>query len=179
MRLRLLLALFAPVAALPAIAMAELPAFGTPKHVCSALDDQGVRGGIWKRDNAGFEGTDFFAFKCISDPVLVQGAANSSFFTTLNYFAEGRTVDHVEIVKLVLNIHDSKSRDQGRAQFTAMSAALLHALDIAPPPELTEAMRDVRAVDVPTAFGRIRFEVWKVPVERQRLTIEASTALRG
>src|SRR5882724_5909761 len=133
MRLQLLLALFVPLMAVAAPAAQPLAAFGSPKAVCGALDGEGFRVGSWRRDSEGFEGTDFFAFKCIADPVIVPGPGNASFFTSLNFFAEGRTVDRVEIVKLVLNVHDPKSRDKGRAKFAATSACLLRSLGITPP----------------------------------------------
>ena len=157
---------------------AQSAAFDNPKTVCQSLAGDGFKVGSWGRSAEGFEGTQFTAFNCLSEPQVIEGGGNSSFVTTLNFFAEGRTADRVEIVKLVLNVHDRKTRNAGRDKFIAVSKTLFRVLGITPSSDLTAALEHGRAGDFAVAFGRIRFEVWTLPVERQRLTIESQTALR-
>jgi hypothetical protein len=159
-------------------AQAQSAAFDHPKTVCQGLAGEGFKVGDWARSAEGFEGTQFTSFNCLSEPDVIQGGTNSGFFTALNFFVEGRTADRVEIVKLVLNVHDRKTRDAGRDKFLAASKTLFRVLGITPSPQLMAALERGRAGDFAEAFGRIRFEVWTVPVERQRLTIESNTALR-
>jgi hypothetical protein len=157
---------------------AQRARFDDPPSVCGALLRQGVDVGQWRRSGEDFDQTGFYAYACLSDPVVIQGSGNPPFVTSLNYFAEGRTIDRVEIVKLVLNVHDRKTRDAGRTKFVEASKALFGALAIDPPPALTAALEQSHAGEFPFSGGRIRFEVWSVPVERQRLTIETGTVLR-
>jgi hypothetical protein len=159
-------------------ARAQSAAFDNPKTVCQGLAGDGFKVGSWARSAEGFEGTQFTAFNCLSEPQVIQGGSKSDFVTTLNFFAEGRTADRVEIVKLVLNVHDRKTRDAGRDKFLTASKTLFRMLGITPSADLTSALEHGRAGDFAVASGRIRFEVWTLPVERQRLTIESQTALR-
>jgi hypothetical protein len=165
------MAVAGPTAAEPAL-------FLHPKSVCEALNGEGLRGGQWRRDDEGFEDTNFQAYKCLSEGLIIPGGGNGSFVTSMNYFAEGRTNDRVEIVKLVLNVHNRKTREAGRGKFVATSKALFRALAIEPPAALVAALEQSVAGVFPFDGGRIRFEVWSVPVERQRLTIETSAVLR-
>jgi hypothetical protein len=161
----------------PSEARAQSAAFDHPKTVCQGLAGEGFKVGDWARSADGFEGTQFTAYNCLSEPDVIQGGSGS-FLTTLNFFAEGRTADRVEIVKLVLNIHDRKTRDAGRDKFLAAGKALFRVLGITPSAELLAALEHGRAGDFAVASGRVRFEVWTLPVERQRLTIESRTALQ-
>jgi hypothetical protein len=179
MRLQLLFGLLLPLSALFAGAVqAQSAAFDNPSAVCQSLAGEGFKIGDWGRGSEGFEGTQFTAYNCLSEPDVVPGNTASGFLTTLNFFAEGRTIDRVEIVKLVLNVHDRTTRDSGRSKFLTASKALFRVLGIAPSPAFMTALENGRAGDFAAAFGRVRFEVWTVPVERQRLTIESKTALR-
>jgi Family of unknown function (DUF6030) len=179
MRLQLLFGLIPLFSVIYAgVVQAQSAAFDNPRSVCQGLAGEGFKVGDWGRGAEGFEGTRFTAYSCLSEPDVVPGNTASGFLTTLNFFAEGRTADRVEIVKLVLNIHDRKTREAGRSKFLAASRALFRTLGIAPSSEITTALEQGHAGDFAAAFGRIRFEVWTVPVERQRLTIESKTALR-
>ena len=178
MRSQLISGLWLVSALLAGAAQAQSADFDHPRTVCQGLAGEGFKVGPWAQSAGAFEGTQFTAFNCISEPDVMPGNSASGFLTTLNFFAEGRTADRVEIVKLVLNVHDRKTRDTGRSKFIVTSKALFRVLGIAPSPEVLAALENGRAGDFATAFGRIRFEVWTVPVERQRLTIESKTALR-
>jgi len=158
-------------------ASAEQARFPEPKAVCKALSGEGFVSGSWRKDDQSFEDTQFNAHKCLSESLIIPGG-DGSFVTSLNYFAEGRTADHVEIVKLILNVHNRKTREAGRSKFLASSKMLLHALAISPPPALLAALDQSKAGTFPFAGGRIRYEVWPIPVERQRLTIETDTVLQ-
>src|SRR5271154_2370170 len=85
--------------------------FDQPDQLCSSLINEGLVPGRWGRTNQGFEGTEFRAYNCLSPIVLIPGGSGGAFVTSINYFAEGRTNDRVEIVKLVLNVHDRKNRE--------------------------------------------------------------------
>ncbi len=159
-------------------AQAQSASFDHPKAVCQSLAGEGFKVGDWSRSTESFEGTRFTSFNCLSEPDVIQGNSAANFFTALNFFAEGRTADRVEIVKLVLNIHDRKTREAGRSKFLAASKTLFRVFGITPSADLMAALEHGHAGDFAVPFGRIRFEVWTVPVERQRLTIESQTALR-
>jgi hypothetical protein len=141
-----------------------------PKGVCRALSSEGFGAGALGHNTEGFEDTGFSTYKCLSDGVVIPGGSGT-FVTSLNYFAESRTADRVEIVKLVLNVHNRKTRDAGRTKFIASIKSLLQALAIDPPAALLAALDKSTAGTFPIDGGRIRFEVWSLPVERQRLTI--------
>jgi Family of unknown function (DUF6030) len=175
MRMQLFLAL---CLALVAGAAAAQPArFTEPKAVCKALSGEGFVSGGWRKDDEGFEETNFLAYKCLSEGFIIPGS-EGAFVTSLNYFAEGRTVDRVEIVKLVLNIHNRKTRNAGRDKFVQSGKVLLHALGIEPPAAFLAALEQSKAGVFPIEGGRIRYEVWSIPVERQRLTIETDAVLK-
>jgi hypothetical protein len=178
MRLQSFIALMVGLSAgMPGAASAGLAVFDDPMSVCEALAGEGLEAGQWRQDEEGFEGTEFTSYKCLSPGLAIAGGRNGPFVTSINYFAEGRTNDRVEIVKLVLNVHDRKTRDAGRAKFLAASKALLHALRIDPPPLLLTALEQSRAGVFAFDGGRIRFDVWTIPVERQRLTIESNAVI--
>jgi hypothetical protein len=166
-----------PAAAIDA-AGAEPALFDQPEGVCGALINEGLVPGRWGRTNQGFEGAEFRAYNCLSPIMLVPGGNGGVFVTSMNYFAEGRTNDRVEIVKLVLNVHDRTNRDAGRAKFIATSKALFKALDIRPTETFLQSLQQPHNDTLAFDGGRISFEVWTVPVERERLTIESTTALQ-
>lgn len=179
MRAQLFLALLLGLSAAAIDAAdAEPPLFDRPESVCAALINEGLVPGRWGRTNQGFEGTEFRAYNCLSPIMLIQGGNGGVFVTSINYFAEGRTNDRVEIVKLVLNVHDRTNRDAGRTKFIATAKALLTALNIHPTETFLLALQQPRNDTLAFDGGRISFEVWTVPVERERLTIESATALQ-
>jgi hypothetical protein len=151
--------------------------FDQPERVCAALIGEGLVPGRWGRSNQGFEGTEFTAYNCLSPIMLIQGGSGP-FVTSINYFAEGRTNDKVEIVKLVLNVHDRRNRDAGRAKFIEAAKALLKALYINPSATFLQALQEPRNDVFAFDGGGVRFEVWTIPVERERLTVETTTALQ-
>ena len=178
MRAQLLLAFAFGLSAAAVDAAAAPALFDEPQRVCAALIDEGFVPGRWSRSNRGFEGTQFSAYNCLSPILLITGGNGGPFVTSMNYFAEGRTNDKVEIVKLVLNVHDRTNRDAGRAKFVATTKALLAALHIDPSAAFLQALQAPRSSTLIFDGGRASFEVWTVPVERERLTIESATALQ-
>jgi hypothetical protein len=176
MRIQLLLAL--ALAFVAGVAAAQPARLSEPKAVCQALSGEGFTSGTWRKDEKGFEDTNFLAYKCLSEGFIIPGGNGAAFVTSLNYFAEGRTIDRVEIVKLVLNVHNRQTRDAGRKKFIDASKAVLRALQINPPPALLAALDQSKAGLFPIEGGRIRYEVWSIPIERQRLTIETDAVVR-
>ena len=155
---------------------AERSSFWQPASICQVLAKDGLPTSEWRRNSEGFEGTLFNAYNCLSGSLIIAGGGNGPFVTSLNYFAEGRTNDRVEIVKLVLNVHDRKTRDAGRVKFIAASKTLLGALGVAPTATLFDALEKQHAGEFAFPDGRVRFEIWTTPAERQRLTIESIAA---
>ena len=133
--------------------------------------------GTWREDEEGVEDTNFLACKCLFEGFIIPGGNGAAFVTSVNYFAEGRTIDRVEIVKLVLNIHD-QTLDAGRKKCGDASKALLRAVQNKPPPALLAALHQSKAGVFRIEGGRIRYEVWSIPIERQRLTIETGAVVR-
>ncbi len=179
MRSQLLVAFLSGLSMAAIDAAVAAPAlFDQPASICAALIGEGLVPGRWGRSNEGFEGTEFSAYNCISPIMLIQGGNGGPFVTSINYFAEGRTNDKVEIIKLVLNVHDRTNRTAGRAKFVEATEALLKTLAISPSAAFLQALREAHADTFVFDGGRIRFEVWTIPVERERLTIESTTALQ-
>lgn len=156
------------------------PIASDPARVCNSLTAEGLPTSTWSIFNDDFKGIVVRNYRCLSEPVPIRGGQHGSFITSINYFAEGRFRDRVETVKLVLNVHDTSTRDAGVKKFTGLVGALFANLDLAPPPALADSMRDGKQATWKQEYGLVRYEVWRSPIERLRLTIEpiAPTAVR-
>lgn len=150
-----------------------------PQRVCDALKADGLPTSAWSAHDDAFQGVVVRNFRCLSEPLLVRGATEAGrYITALNYFAEGRLGTRVETIRLVLNVHAPATREAGRQRFGNLSDALFRNLGLASPPELAAALRDSREGNWQAAYGSVRLENWRSPIERVRLTINLSPPRR-
>ena len=165
------------VAALPRTAAANgAEVFLDAARVCGALADRDLATSAWAPHTEIIEDHSHTAWRCLAEPIIVRGARGSSrFFTTLTFLAESRVKRRVELVKLVLNVHDEAVRTIGRERLAEHSALLFERLGLAAPAERGEAIRSARARDFREAYGTVKLEVWSRPIERLRVTIKAAS----
>jgi len=148
-----------------------------PQRVCNALQAEGMPTSTWTAFDDPFEGIIVRNFRCLSEPLLIRGGGGR-FITALNYFAEGRVTERVETIRLVLNVHQPATREPGRQRFSQLVSALFGNLGLTAPAELASAVRDGRDGIWRADYGTVRFENWKAPIERVRLSIILTPARR-
>ena len=169
--------LFALAAAAPVSAFGQDVA-AEPQRICDALKPDGLPTGPWATNDDAFQGVVIRNWRCLSEPLPIAGAGVGGFVTALNYFAEGRLRERVETIRLVLNVHQPATRAAGAARFAELAGAMFANLGLAAPPELADAVAAARAQTWRPAYGDVRFEVWRAPIERLRLTIDLSPGRR-
>lgn len=161
------------LAALPAHAADGV--FHEPRRVCDALAAEGLQAGPWTSYDDAFGNIVVRNWRCLSQALPIrEGATGLPVVTSLNYFAEGRTRERVERVKLVLNVHDPGSRGPGKRKFIELAQALFRNLGLGLPEGLATALRDDAPGRFVTEWGSVRFDRWTAPIERLRLTLEAT-----
>jgi hypothetical protein len=151
----------------------------TPERACAALAGEGLVMGPWTTgDDAFGQGVTVRNFRCLSEPLALPGG-EGRFVTSINYYVEGRLHTRVETVRLVLNVHRAKTRAAGLKRFVALAEALFANLGLAPPAELAAALPEAKPGSWRSAYGTVRFEVWKSPIERLRLTLDLAPPRPG
>lgn len=149
----------------------------SPQRVCDALQGDGLPTSTWTAFDDPFDGIMVRNYRCLSEPLLIRGGGGR-FITALNYFAEGRVVERVETIRLVLNVHAPATREAGRQRFSQLLTALFANLGLTPPAELAASLRDGRDGTWRAEYGTVRFENWRNPIERVRLSILLTPARR-
>lgn len=150
----------------------------TPQRACAALDAKGLPTSPWATADDAFGKITVRNYRCLSEPLPIWGG-EGQFVTAINYYVEGRLRETVETIRLVLNVHRPKTRAEGVKRFSALAEALFANLGLAPPPELAAALPAARPGTWRRDYGEVRYEVWKSPIERLRLTIDLAPARRG
>lgn len=172
------LAFLFALAAAAAVPASAQDVAAEPQRVCDALKQHGLATSPWATNDDAFQGAAIRNWRCLSEPLPIPGAGGGGFVTALNYFAEGRLRERVETIRLVLNLHQPATRAAGAARFAELAGALFANLGLAAPLELAEALAAARPQAWRPAYGDVRFEVWRRPIERLRLTIDLSPGRR-
>ena len=151
----------------------------TPAHACAALEGDGLAMGPWTTgDDAFGERITVRNFRCLSEPLVIPGG-EGRFVTTINYYVEGRLHTRVETIRLVLNVHRPKTRAAGLERFVKLADALFAKLGLEPPPGLDVALERAQPASWRRDYGGVRFEIWKSPIERLRLTLDLAPGRPG
>jgi hypothetical protein len=151
----------------------------TPERACAALTGEGLDMGPWTTgDDAFGERVTIRNFRCLSEPLVIPGG-EGRFVTSINYYVEGRLASRVETIRLVLNVHRRKTREAGLKRFVGLAEALFARLGLEPPAGLAEALRESEPRSWRAGYGGVRFEVWKAPIERLRLTLDLTPGRPG
>ena len=169
------LLLFGAAAARAEAAQAEV----TPQRACAALAGEGLDMGPWTTNDDAFgERITVRNFRCLSEPLVIPGG-EGRFVTAINYYVEGRLHTRVETIRLVLNVHRPKTRAAGLKRFVRLADALFARLGLEPPAGLDAALSQAKPESWRRDYGGVRFEVWKSPIERLRLTLDLAPARPG
>ena len=151
----------------------------TPAQACAALSSEGLVMSPWATNDDAFgERVVVRNHRCLSEPLVIPGG-EGRFVTTINYYVEGRLAERVETIRLVLNVHRPKTRAAGLERFVRLAEVLFAELGFEPPAELAAALSEAKPGSWRAGYGGVRFEVWKSPVERLRLTLDLGPARPG
>lgn len=146
----------------------ELASFSTPRQLCAALEAHGLPTRSWKSD-----GIDW---SCSSDYRSV-GPSAATIPTNISFYVIGDSPTTAHTAKLVLNVNNPVTRDEGLRQLDELATALMQATVFEAPPTLAEFISNGEPVEIDSDDERYAVEWERTKIDTYRLIVSDLAAL--